>query len=59
VVGIKVRRDAVKRALYWDTAEPYHYIRFDDWDDDHLLLIAGGWAWDASSAPPAWVGECN
>lgn len=21
--------------------EPYHYVRFDDWDDEHYLLIVG------------------
>lgn len=21
--------------------EPYHYVRFDDWDDDNYLLIVG------------------
>ncbi|KAL4423050.1 hypothetical protein ABPG77_002084 [Micractinium sp. CCAP 211/92] len=42
VVGILIPRDKVKRALYWDTAEPYHYIRFDDWDDRNLLMIVGG-----------------
>ncbi|EFN55349.1 hypothetical protein CHLNCDRAFT_134365 [Chlorella variabilis] len=41
-VGLLVRRDAVKRSLFWDTAEPYHYVRFDDWDDEHLLMIVGG-----------------
>lgn len=42
VVGILIPRDKVKRALYWDTAEPYHYVRFDDWDDKNLLMIVGG-----------------
>ncbi|PSC69844.1 oxidoreductase [Micractinium conductrix] len=41
-VGILIKRDKVKRALYWDTAEPYHYVRFEDWDSDNLLLIVGG-----------------
>ena len=41
-MGLLVRRDAVKRSLFWDTAEPYHYVRFDDWDDEHLLMIVGG-----------------
>ena len=22
-------------------AEPYHYVRFEDWDSDNLLLIVG------------------
>lgn len=27
VIGIAVPADSVTRALYWDTAEPYHYVR--------------------------------
>ncbi len=27
VIGVPVPRDAVPLALYWDTAEPYHYVR--------------------------------
>ncbi|PRW44524.1 oxidoreductase [Chlorella sorokiniana] len=41
-VGILAPKSKVKRAEYWDTGEPYHYVRFDDWDDDHYLLIVGG-----------------
>ena len=41
VVGILAPKNKVKRADYWDTAEPYHYVRFDDWDDENLLLIVG------------------
>lgn len=43
VVGLLVPRDAVKRAMYWDTAEPYHYTRLENWDDNNLLLIVGAW----------------
>ncbi|KAL4858845.1 putative Rieske 2Fe-2S iron-sulfur protein YhfW [Chlorella vulgaris] len=42
VVGLLVPRDAVKRAMYWDTAEPYHYTRLENWDDNNMLLIVGG-----------------
>jgi glycine/D-amino acid oxidase-like deaminating enzyme/nitrite reductase/ring-hydroxylating ferredoxin subunit len=27
VVGAEIARDAVPRALYWDTADPFHYVR--------------------------------
>jgi glycine/D-amino acid oxidase-like deaminating enzyme/nitrite reductase/ring-hydroxylating ferredoxin subunit len=42
VVGAKVPRNAVTRALYWDTHDPYHYIRLQSLDADHDLLIVGG-----------------
>jgi glycine/D-amino acid oxidase-like deaminating enzyme/nitrite reductase/ring-hydroxylating ferredoxin subunit len=34
-------RGAIKDALYWDTADPYHYVRLQP-DGNHDLLIAGG-----------------
>jgi hypothetical protein len=41
VVGILIPKDKVKRACWWDTAEPYHYTRFEDWDKNNLLMIVG------------------
>ena len=43
VIGARVRSGAVPKALYWDTAEPYHYVRLaatesPDWE----ILIVGG-----------------
>jgi hypothetical protein len=26
-IGARIPWDAVPRALYWDTADPYHYVR--------------------------------
>jgi Rieske Fe-S protein len=42
VIGATVPRDAVPRALYWDTHDPYHYVRVQAADADHDLLIIGG-----------------
>ena len=43
VVGMKIRRGSVPRAQFWDTLDPYHYVRIaGDLDDDHQLLIVGG-----------------
>lgn len=28
-------------ALFRCCREPYHYVRFDDWDEEHYLLIVG------------------
>ena len=36
-IGARVPRDAVPTALYWDTADPYHYVRLDG-----DVLIVGG-----------------
>ncbi|MBA3564757.1 MAG: FAD-dependent oxidoreductase [Gammaproteobacteria bacterium] len=43
VVGFKVAQGSMPRALYWDTLDPYHYVRIaGELDDRHDLLIAGG-----------------
>ncbi len=44
VIGARVPRDSVPVALYWDTADPYHYVRLQrsgpDANED--ILIVGG-----------------
>jgi glycine/D-amino acid oxidase-like deaminating enzyme/nitrite reductase/ring-hydroxylating ferredoxin subunit len=45
VVGARIPRGSVPRALYWDTADPYHYVRLqpDEQDSEHFeVLVAGG-----------------
>ncbi len=44
VIGVPVAEEKVKAALYWDTAEPYHYLRFarDPATGEALLLAGGG-----------------
>jgi glycine/D-amino acid oxidase-like deaminating enzyme/nitrite reductase/ring-hydroxylating ferredoxin subunit len=51
VIGARVPRGAVTRALYWDTLDPYHYVRVQTMangsNGDHAagdcdLLIVGG-----------------
>jgi len=41
VIGVRVPKDSVTRALYWDTGDPYHYIRLQD-EDGYDVLIVGG-----------------
>lgn len=42
-IGMDVRRGAVPRALYWDTPDPYHYVRLQNGaDEEHELVIVGG-----------------
>lgn len=40
-IGLRVVKGSVKQALYWDTADPYHYIRTQP-DGDNDILIVGG-----------------
>ncbi|MBA3585239.1 MAG: FAD-dependent oxidoreductase, partial [Gemmatimonadetes bacterium] len=44
VIGARVPRDTVHRALYWDTADPYHYVRLqpDPENADGEIVIVGG-----------------
>lgn len=43
VIGVKVPKGSVTRALYWDTPDPYHYIRLQtDKNRSHDILIVGG-----------------
>jgi glycine/D-amino acid oxidase-like deaminating enzyme/nitrite reductase/ring-hydroxylating ferredoxin subunit len=42
VVAARVTRGSVAKALYWDTADPYHYVRLHDDGGDGELLIVGG-----------------
>ncbi len=50
VIGARIPKGSVQKALYWDTEEPYHYIRLqsgldlcktDEWQEDDLLLVGG------------------
>jgi glycine/D-amino acid oxidase-like deaminating enzyme/nitrite reductase/ring-hydroxylating ferredoxin subunit len=45
VIGARIPRGSVTRGLYWDTPDPYHYIRIETLGvgaDAHDVLIVGG-----------------
>jgi Rieske Fe-S protein len=52
VIGTRIKKDAIPKALYWDTGNqnsenivsPYHYVRIQrvDNDNNYDLLIVGG-----------------
>ena len=41
VVGLKVEKGALPYAIFWDTLDPYHYVRLVEMPD-YDVLIAGG-----------------
>ena len=41
VIGVRVPKGSVTRALYWDTGDPYHYVRLQP-EKDYDVLIVGG-----------------
>lgn len=42
VIGLDVPAGSVEPALFWDTADPYHYVRTQIRKDGRDLLITGG-----------------
>ncbi|MBA4149105.1 MAG: FAD-dependent oxidoreductase [Verrucomicrobia bacterium] len=46
VIGARIPRDSVRRALYWDTLDPYHYVRLqrnnDAFGEEYDVLVVGG-----------------
>jgi glycine/D-amino acid oxidase-like deaminating enzyme/nitrite reductase/ring-hydroxylating ferredoxin subunit len=41
-IGALIPRGSVTKALFWDTMEPYHYVRLQHLSGVHDVLIAGG-----------------
>jgi glycine/D-amino acid oxidase-like deaminating enzyme/nitrite reductase/ring-hydroxylating ferredoxin subunit len=41
VVGLPVPKGSVKEALYWDTLDPYHYVRNQPRGEVDILLVGG------------------
>jgi Rieske Fe-S protein len=41
-MGFSLERGSVPDALYWDTLDPYHYVRLQPWKGGSDLLIVGG-----------------
>jgi glycine/D-amino acid oxidase-like deaminating enzyme/nitrite reductase/ring-hydroxylating ferredoxin subunit len=41
VVGLRVPRGSMPLALYWDTGDPYHYVRLQA-EGEHDVLMVGG-----------------
>ena len=44
VIGARVRKGTVAHGLYWDTLDPYHYVRLAalEGDPEHEMLVVGG-----------------
>ena len=41
MVGLAVEPGAIPNALYWDTHDPYHYVRLTQHDGKPVLLVGG------------------
>lgn len=41
VIGAKVAKGSIPQALYWDTIDPYHYLRLQRLNDHDVLIVGG------------------
>jgi glycine/D-amino acid oxidase-like deaminating enzyme/nitrite reductase/ring-hydroxylating ferredoxin subunit len=41
-ISFLVEKGCIPQALYWDTSEPYHYVRLQPYDDKSDMLVIGG-----------------
>ncbi len=41
VIGVVVPKGSVTQALYWDTGDPYHYVRLQREDNRDVLIVGG------------------
>jgi glycine/D-amino acid oxidase-like deaminating enzyme/nitrite reductase/ring-hydroxylating ferredoxin subunit len=41
VVGARVPKGGVPRMLLWDTPDPYHYVRIQEFDTHDILIVGG------------------
>jgi len=41
VIGLRVSKGSVIKALYWDTPDPYHYVRLQDAGEYEVLIVGG------------------
>ena len=42
IVAFDIAAGAIPHGLYWDTADPYHYLRVTEGEDGREVLIVGG-----------------
>ena len=54
-MAITIPRDSIEDALYWDTLDPYHYVRLEGGRGDTQYLIAGGGDHKTGEADDGWV----
>jgi glycine/D-amino acid oxidase-like deaminating enzyme/nitrite reductase/ring-hydroxylating ferredoxin subunit len=41
VIGLRIPKGSVTKALYWDTPDPYHYVRLQSMGNDDVLIVGG------------------
>jgi glycine/D-amino acid oxidase-like deaminating enzyme/nitrite reductase/ring-hydroxylating ferredoxin subunit len=41
VIGARIPKGSVQKALYWDDLEPYHYVRIHEMPNYDILIVGG------------------
>ncbi len=54
-MAITIERDSIEDALYWDTLDPYHYVRLENGRGGTQYLIVGGADHKTGEADDAWA----
>jgi glycine/D-amino acid oxidase-like deaminating enzyme/nitrite reductase/ring-hydroxylating ferredoxin subunit len=55
VMAITIPRDSIEDALYWDTLDPYHYVRVEAGRGNTQYLLVGGADHKTGEANDAWA----
>ena len=55
VMAITIPRDSIEDALYWDTLDPYHYVRLEAGRGNTQYLLVGGADHKTGEADDGWV----
>ena len=54
-MAITIERDSIEDALYWDTLDPYHYVRLENGRGATQYLIVGGADHKTGEADDGWA----
>jgi glycine/D-amino acid oxidase-like deaminating enzyme/nitrite reductase/ring-hydroxylating ferredoxin subunit len=55
VMAITIPRDSIEDALYWDTLDPYHYVRLENGRGNTQYLLVGGADHKTGEADDGWA----
>jgi glycine/D-amino acid oxidase-like deaminating enzyme/nitrite reductase/ring-hydroxylating ferredoxin subunit len=54
-MAMTIERDSIEDALYWDTLDPYHYVRLENGRGNTQYLIVGGADHKTGEADDGWA----
>ncbi len=54
-MAVTIARDSIEDALYWDTLDPYHYVRLESGRGSTQYLIVGGADHKTGEVDDAWA----